>query len=306
MFWSIFESALKWPDELRDQLAEGINSIIRICCMPFSFDWSAPLMTTFQGVAIGIVALIVILRGIFTGILLEGGSEDESVGHYLFTSLVPVAIIAATPAITSALAGATTSLVCAFTNQNLGLPTINGYMDLIARDGVGLGDLLLEVVFLLVMGYYIICICMQCLRRWIQLEVLSVIMPLVAVMTALEDSSDFLTLMKSMLFSGVVTVLQLAGFCSVGALSSWAASMPGIPGSCSLFVVVAAFGAIKQIPSWVEKYTYVGSAAGHGNGASHFIYAARGFSGRGTTSVARAAMPKTSARAALAASGKAA
>lgn len=279
MFWKLFLGALALPGGALDTLGEVLSQMIGVCCMPFTFDWASSLMTTFQGVAIGIVVLIVILRGILTGILLEGGSEDESVGHYLFTSIVPVAIIAAAPTLTSIVSDMVAGLISTITGHvGSGIVDsfLQGYEPLItASEGVG-G--LMALILLIVNIYYIIVICMQCLRRWVQLTVLSVIMPLVAVMTAMDDSSDLITLIKSMFFNGVITVLQLAALCSVGALSSWAGAN-GLQGVSAVFVMVAAFGAIKHIPDWIEKYTYAASAAGRSGNASRMIVPMGRFAG---------------------------
>ena len=288
--WEFISGLFEIPKTFIKSLGEPLTELINLCCTPLSFDWTQSLMTAMQGVAIGIVVIIVIVRGIVTGILLEGGSEDESIGHYIFTSFVPVALIAACPVIVAAITQATSGMLSSFINaSDVGDALATSWIDQVsalfdsyrvddnsATSGIFAtwkmldGGLVIGFILVIISLYYLVCISMQCLKRWIQLEVLSVIMPLVAIMTALEDSGDYIALLKSMFMTGVITILQLAGLVSIGGLMKLGADSLGM-----IFLMVAGLGAIKQIPAWIEKYTNIASVAGHGNNASKMLVPVR-------------------------------
>ena len=278
VIWDLIEGFCDIPETIRDAIQDALETILAVTCTPFTFDWVSTLMTTFQGLAIGIVTVIVLLRGVLTGILLEGGSEDESIGHYLFTSLVPVAVIAACPTIVAAAVSFTTGLVGTFmgTGSSSAAAAISdSMMQIMGGEGAstgeaatgGSGSAIINVILLIVTIVYAITIAMQCARRWIQLEVLSVITPLTAVTTAIEDSADFTTVLKSMLFLGVTTLLQVALLSSMGGLLVFARNSMGLNEVGTAFLLCAAFGAIKQVPDWIEKYTYAAGVAPRGGGA---------------------------------------
>lgn len=257
-----------------------IDSVFALVSQPFEFDWLSTLMTEFQGIAIIVVFVIVAVRGVTTGILLTGGSQDESVGHYLFTSFVPIALIAATPAIVGAVCQATTALVASVSSVSAGhgadvCQTI--LASVVADDaGFGISPILCFIICIAVI-YYAFSITLQCVKRWALLEVLSLIAPLVCITTATEDNGSYVTLLKSMFATGLITMVQLLLFysatCALGVGSDLAASAaPHLAGGGAYdladiygpMLVVALLSASKNCPQWIERYTDTASMPGRG------------------------------------------
>ena len=103
--------------------------------------------------------------------------------------------------------------------------------------------------------------------------------PAVAAMTVSENNAgDFVTLMKEMVGTGMITALQLAMLITAIALpatSAWSL----IPGMAQPFVIVGVFAAIKQVPKWIERYTLAPQVSGQG-GAGRSVMMAAGFAGK--------------------------
>lgn len=261
-----------------DLLTPWIDAALCMITTPFTFDWITSLTTVFQGVAIAVVLIIVTAKGITSGILLHGGSEDESVGHYLYQSFLPIALIAATPFLTSAIIQATTSFV-RIVNHSSSEQLASSIID---RLNNSLGDVsvLITGIIFIVTLYYICTISFQCIKRWIQLMILSVLTPLVCIFTATEDSSDYVTILKSMASVGVITALQVLLLASAPAMPELGASIAQashiaaleavLAPAGSAFLTIGLLAAIKQVPNWIEKYTYASTVAGRG-GIGHHV-----------------------------------
>ena len=281
-FGFIFDAAYNY---CKDTGIEIIDTLAKLVVTPMSFDWVAGLTTAFQFIAVAVVLIIVMVKGVTSGILLNGGSEDESVGHYLFKSFVPIALIAATPVITSTIITITTGLVArVFTSCST-----TDFATKVVDNAFGTGGVSgFGIIFFFIYLYYIVTICFQCIKRWIQLEALSVLVPITCIFTATEDSSDYVTILKSMALTGVTTSLQILFLFSVPAIPAVGMALGSGTGSQMIYgwlLTAAAFAAIKQVPQWIEKYTYGSSVSGRGNGVSNAIILGT----RGGSAVARIA-----------------
>lgn len=267
-----------------DTAGGWVDSLFELVAHPFEFDWLSTLMTEFQGIALAVVFIIVIVRGITTGILLNGGSQEESVGHYLFTAFVPIALIAATPAIVGAISQAATALAsAAVDSQTVGICTTimegcttSGKMPS-DNGGFLLGDPFVSAGVSIAVLYYGITITIQCLKRWCLLEVLSLISPLVCIATATEDNASYVTLLKSMFAIGLTTMIQVTLFYSAAlgpvfgaALATSVSADPFTLGAQNLaalygaFFSIAILSATKNVPAWIERYTETASMPGRG------------------------------------------
>lgn len=243
-----------------------VNAAVSVVAQPVEFSWG-PMMTSYcQGIALVIAFFVIVVNGVKTGILVNGSSEDESVGYYLFRSMWPLAVIACSPAI---LASICTAVELIIADLSVSATSIDYTAMLSEMFSVRINPVttVISGICALVAVYYTVVVIGQCIRRQFQLTVLSIIGPLVAATTVSESNSgDFVTLMKEMLGTGLVTALQVAALFAAISLPVSASFDWAVPSVLQPFVIAAAFGACKWIPDWIESYTKIPSVASRGNG----------------------------------------
>lgn len=269
-------------ENLIDVVTPWIDVFFALVTTPFEFDWVATFLTFFQSVAIAVIFVIVMVRGITSGVFGEAFGQQVRPELYLARSFVPIFLVAATPAIVGVVTTVTTGIaqaVASTGNEGFATALVNQLLGQNAAGEVTLMSInpAIAAVSLVIALYYVTCICAQCLSRWVQLTAYSIITPLTCIFTALEDSSDYVTILKSMSFAGIITVIQLlllqsAAYMPVaGARIVSAASLPlGMPEATmatmgSVMLTVAVLGATKQVPNWIEKFTASAGVAGRGS-----------------------------------------
>ena len=267
-----------FTEENNRVIGEMVSSALSFLTQPITFSWGRSYTLYFQGAALIVALIAIIVNGIRSNILINGGTEDESAGHYIFRSLWPIAVIAATPTIV----GLITSLVSFIINDLMLAATGIDYGRLV-KAVVALNTTpvlqIFSIIGMIAVIYYTVTVAFQCIKRQLQLTVLSIIGPAVAATTISENNSgDFITLMKEMIGIGVITALQLSLLISAIAIPAMDA-FSGWPGPVQLLVIVGVFAAIKQLPRWIERYTLAPQVSGQG-GAGRSVMMAAGFAGR--------------------------
>lgn len=262
---SFFVDAI-FTDENNEALGQMINQVVAVITQPITFSWGPAFMVYFQGISLLIAIAAVIVNGIKNGILINGGTEDESVGHYIFRSSWPIAIIAATPLI----------MTTATTVANYAIDDLS-----MSATGIDYGETLKAVLLMqgnpvtqiigiigaIAVIYYTVTVIFQCVKRQIQLTVLSIIGPLVAAATVSENNSgDFVMLLKEMAGTAVITALQISLLLSAISLPATTGFVSAIPTAIQPFLIVGVFGAIKHLPRWIERYALAPQVSGGGMG----------------------------------------
>lgn len=280
--WSLLSSFFEGMKEnLVDVVTPWVDVLFALVATPFEFDWVSTFLTFFQAVAVVIIFVIVMVRGVTSGIFGEASGQGEGPLLYLMRSFVPIFLVAATPSIVGAVTSVTTGMVRSFAASSSG-GFATSLVDSIFSIMAGSNPLvatpaLVTSVVLVVMLYYLITVCAQCLSRWVMLAVYSIITPLTCIFTAVEDSSDYVTILKSMAYTGVVTVIQLLLLQSATAMPGAGSSIMSGVGAVlsvdsdtlalmgSVMLTIAVLGSAKQVPNWIEKFTAAPSVAGRGN-----------------------------------------
>lgn len=274
---SLFIDAI-FTDENNAIIGSAVSSVLAFITQPITFGWGRAFTLYLQGAALIVALAAIVVNGIKTGILINGGAEDESAGHYIFRSIWPIAVIAGCPTILGWVTTIAHLIISDLTVAATGIDYGNVLKVLVLMQTNDITKII-SVIGLIVVIYYTVTVMFQCVKRQLQLTVLSVIGSAVAVMTVSENNAgDFMTLMKEMVGTAIITALQLATLMSAIALpatSVWSV----IPGMAQPFVIVAIFAAIKQIPKWVERYTLAPQVSGQG-GAGRSVMMAAGFAGR--------------------------
>ena len=269
-------------------MAEVMGAFIGWVTKPLSFAWGQAMSVYFQGIALVIAIVVIVVNGVARGYLRNGGTQDMSSGAYIFRSLWPVALIAACPALMGAMTQIISTVISDATG---GLATADTFSAMVqifvtmVADATGTGVVgpIVIAVCALVITYYIITVLFQCVKRQLQLAVYSVIAPLIAATTVADSSAgDFITLLKEMFGIAVITDMQpaarMAAISAPATIQSMVANDPG-----SAFIVplvsVALFAAVKQVPSWIERYT-LAPAVGNGGSLGRSVGTAALFAGR--------------------------
>ena len=274
---SLFVDAI-FTDENNAVVGQLVSSVLSYMTQPIVYGWGRAFTLYLQGAALLVALAAVVVNGIKTGILINGGTEDESAGHYIFRSIWPIAVIAACPTIM----GWVTMLVNFVVNDLMLASTGIDYgavlASLIRMQNNSITQII-SIIGLVLVIYYTVTVVSQCLWRQAQLAVLSIIGPAVAAATVSENNAgDFVTLVKEMVGTGVITALQIAMLLSAiafPATSAWG----DVPVLLQPILLVILFGAIKRVPKWVERYTLAHQASGAG-GAGRTVSMAAGFLGR--------------------------
>lgn len=274
---SLFIDAI-FTDENNAIIGSIVGSVLAFITQPITFGWGRAFTLYLQGAALIVAMGAVVVNGIKTGILINGGTEDESAGHYIFRSIWPIAVIAGCPTILGWVTTIVHLIISDLTVAATGIDYGNVLKVLVLMQTNDITKII-SVIGLIVVIYYTVTVMLQCVKRQVQLSLLAIIGPAVAAMTVSENNAgDFMTLMKEMVGTGVITALQLAMLMSAIALpatSVWSV----IPGMAQPLVIVGVFAAIKQIPKWVERYTLAPQVSGQGGGGRSVMMAA-GFAGR--------------------------
>ena len=254
------------------------------------FDWSTDYLTipyintviiALQGLAIVAVIAVRIGVGISNGILLRGGNREQSLGEYLFKSVVAIIIVALMP------------MLCR---------TMIQFGSVLYGDIVGGGGTLADTLKFFVMGdnfniemvadlhggpvmwlivgvLTIMILCIACgyqfIRRQVEMLTVSIIGPLVSIYAATENDSDQVwTLLKNLF--GLVCMQWLQYLLVQIALAFGIAWMTAslvsgdvttvfTPESAKTFMFcLATFMAALTVPNLVDQYTFGsgGSRAG--------------------------------------------
>lgn len=188
---------------------EIVNSALNDVLIPLCgqlFSWttdylSIPYVNTvilgLQGISIVAVIALRVAKGITSGILLNGGNREASLGEYLFTSLYAVVLVAIMPFLCN--------LVIHFGNLIFNDVVKGGTIentlswmslgddfdaDAISGDEPLVHATLWTVVGLLVMMVLTVGCGYQFLRRQVEMVVVAMIGPLVAIYSATEDSNS--------------------------------------------------------------------------------------------------------------------
>jgi hypothetical protein len=225
-----------------------------------SFPWIPNVTFYLQGIALAVVVVIRVATAAKDGILKNGGDPATGLtfGQWLFQSLWSVSLVCAMPAIMHTFAAFSFSLagdiLSATTPSNVFTGFSAAMVDVAktALAGAGAG-VILAVIAGIVVIYYITTVLLQCLKRQVQMVLLSVIAPLVAISGGTGNSADIGTLLKETVGLGVISGLQLLFLVSTVAIAPQIQAFTG-PGVIYPLVVIAMFGAIKKLPGWVEQY----------------------------------------------------
>lgn len=249
------------------QVPEVIMSVFRLAASPVTFPWVGQVQLFFQGLALAICLIVIIVKGLSSNIMIPGSSGERSLVAYIWRSFWPVGVIVATPALLAVVLDMSYQVAASFTadvDANLVEMFVNAAAWTVLTGGIGGA---VSAILFLVSLVYITTVLFQCIKRQIQLVVLSCIAPLVATMTVSESNAgDFVVIIKEMLGIGVITALQILMLLSavtVPCNTTFASDF----GLLSPLVVVAVFSAIKQMPKWIERYTLAPSVTGGGGRA---------------------------------------
>ena len=265
-------------------LSEPAQIVLEFATTPVTFGFGQAFTIYFQGVALVIAAIVIVVNGVTRGYLLNGGTQDMSTGAYIWRSLWPIALIAATPTIVSTmdllimqviadLLPSTASGGEVFRDAISGLwdagnnmlqsggggksfdtgASVKGTATFAAEPLSGLIGAIIGLLLQIVLIYYWVTITFQIAKRMIQLSYLSIISPLIAAMTAAESTAgDFMTLVKEMAGIGVIVVLQAASFF---AILSWLGQGEMTFTPATVFLLMALLASVKQLPTWIQRYT---------------------------------------------------
>jgi hypothetical protein len=271
----LFADFLNQLFEPANEFVAGMfNFVVKWCLEnPFTggaigsiFGWLNMVTLYIQAIALGIVVVMRVVIGLKDGIFANGGdpTTGETTGQWLFKSLSSVALICAMPMLFKWVAGFSLSIG---TDLN-SLGQVSNF-DTFIQDNIITSitsviskpvGLLYAVIVTIVILYYVVVIVFQMLKRQIQIILLSIIAPLVAISSGTKNTSDITSLFKEAVSIGLVTGIQwllLGTAIGSGALLANALKVGQtniVAGLLFPLVFIALLGAIKKVPEWVEQY----------------------------------------------------
>lgn len=261
--------------------------VFALICSPISFDFAADLTLGFQGAALGIVFLIILGRGITKGIIGSATDDDMDVVRYVWRSLVPIGAIILAPSVAA--------IITSIAAEAMGYVAGQGALDAFAHNlaaltlNISLGPktaiedpaalvpslsgLLIALIAGLAILWNVCALTLEIVKRWIQLAMMSIIIPLTAITSAIEDSSDVLTALKTMVGIVITIILQIVLFVTSAGVAAAAESLGLVT---TLFLFIALLSAARSLPNWIDKFTYASGISGGGSGrvlllASRFL-----------------------------------
>lgn len=265
----------------------------------FTIDGISVVTFYLQAIALVVVVIMRVIVGVKDGIFANGGdiSTGDTVGAWLFRSIAGIAVICAMPTIFRAFASFSMLLgsEIAAAGSDLVFDEILGLffpslVDSLLR-GLGLSAFgtLGSAILIIALAYYVITILFTIIKRQVNLVVLSLAAPLIAINAGTKNASDVLSLLKEAVSIGLISGLQvLLLFASMGITiqlitPTSAFYLVGSLGLFALLIPLAIFSGIKKLPDLLEKYLPVTTLSGGGGGirgtAMAGAYAARSLIG---------------------------
>ena len=254
---------------------EGVFSpIFEVIVSPVSFDFARDLTLGFQGAALAIVFVIIVGRGITRGVIGSAVDDDTDLVHYIYKSLVPIGVIIIAPSLTSLITSSAEAFVSAVIGddvldafcQNLASMIVNGFgLATTMPSGAGL---IIGFGLTVIIVVSLFSCTLEIAKRWIELALLSIIVPFSAITTAIDDSSDILTVLKTMVGVVITITLQILLLVSAAAVCARGVGSGSLVGAA--FTLVALMSAVKALPQWMDRFTYAGSVGGRGGGGGTY------------------------------------
>lgn len=274
-------------DWVAEWITEAISNLItyvygpvfEFLATPLQFDFVSDAITVMQAIAVGLILIIRIANGITKGIILTGCDEDQDALAYLWGTAMPLAVVAAAPALADIATRAVTSFVSSIAG---GASALDGFA---AGMGTSLsnyasgsyeGSVLVAAIGGIALFVTIGGLAIDILKRWVQLAMCSFIMPLSAVMLATDDSTDIKMVLKT--YAGIAVTIVLQILVLNVACATWAAGDIFDSFVVQMFVVIALVSAARALPAWIDKFTYAGNVQSRGGAVMKTLYGARAIS----------------------------
>ena len=271
-------------------LVSFIQNVLSPLCQVL-FDWGTDFMTIpfvntvilgLQGIAVIAVIIIRIGIGISSGLLLKGGDREQSLGEYIYKTIVAIIIVALMPMLCRLVIQFGNHLYNDITNQGGSIAETLAWFTV--NDDFNIDTLSANThpgsILWFVVGIVVICVlCIACgyqfVRRQIEMLTVSIIGPLVSIYAATENDDNMpIDLLKNLF--GLVCLqwlqyllVQIALWFGIAWISNafnqdaFAQAFDAQNAQFFLFTL-ATFGAALTIPNLVDRYTFSGggSAAG--------------------------------------------
>lgn len=248
-----------------------LSPVFNIIMDPIQFDFTNELMLGFQGAALVVVFCIIVARGITKGIIGAATDDDMDLVKYIWRSLVPIGAIIVAPTLTATVTSVSANLVSIVAGNNLSetfcmnlaamaIQQSSGTMSVTAATAGILNApmLLASAIAYTAIFWNLFTLAIEILKRWIQLAMVSIIMPLTAITSAIDDPSDLISAIKTSVGIGITIVLQVLMLVASSTVAASYTSYGIVEGS---FLILALLAAAKSLPSWIDKFTYASSVS---------------------------------------------
>jgi len=290
----IAESFVSWITAGIAELFEvAFEPIFRLMSSPISFDFAGDVTLAFQGVALSIAFIVIMGRGITKGIVGSATDDDMDIVRYVWRSILPIGAIIVAPTaaslITSAAADVMGYVAGAGTLEsfahNLSVLVFNlvGNNNTVSEGNAvakvlgAFPALLFALISALAIFWNVFALTLEVMKRWVQLAMLSVIVPFAAVTTTIEDAGDAIACIKTMV--GIVVTILLQILLLVSA-SGVVAAQESIGLVETVFLFVAILVSARSLPAWIDKFTYASPIGGGHTGSRAIVFASKLFTRR--------------------------
>ena len=287
---SLLDAAAAGPSEFFTWLLlQPLLSFLRDFLGPLvetSFAWGTDFMEIpyvnqviywLQGLSILGVVVVRVAEGWRSGILREGGDWDYSPGEYVFKSMWALLVVAVMPTACRLVIMFGKSMFDYIVGATGGVAGAMSWFDLSGLDpslmsGSSALNLLWVLVAMLVVTVLAIACGYQFVRRQVEMIVVSVIAPLIAVYSATEDDSNQVGDLLKQLFALVcqqwlqyVLVMVAVGFGQAwisGSTASWGSDPStftvwgGGEAVQTFMFCIATFMAALTMPRLIDRYTF--------------------------------------------------
>lgn len=232
------------------------------------------IIAYLQGAAVLGVIILRVAAGIRSGLLRGGGSYEFSFGEYVYKTLIALVLVAAMPTLCKWVISFGKLLFDYIYSATGGISSATAFFSM---DGINVTDMSsagFAFLFMLLGVLAIVVMAIRCayqfIKRQIEMLVVSLIAPIVAVYAATEDDAGQVFDLLKQLFGLVCQqwIQYVLVMVAIGVGQAWVAAGSTFAGSAGgLFLAtIAMFGAAGQIPQLVDRYTF-GGRGGRGMGA---------------------------------------
>ena len=256
-------------------MLDGVDSILDEITYPTKIAFVQDLVVYFTVISVVVVVLLRIMIGIKDGLLANGSNTEVSTGEYIFKSCLSLAAVVTAGPLSFWLIVLATDYTNDMMYYSFGATIVPAYSQTLVDIGNTTTKLLAPLV-ILVSAVLVFIVAFQVGKRWVMMLLGSAVAPVIAIHTAMTDTSNYTGLLKEVMALGIINGLQILLLHFSMALLYTGGTQTGSYASPIIWFFL--MGATISIPSFLQRYALPSGSGGGRTGVYILMTGLRSFS----------------------------